>query len=109
MSRSTQFIGLHYAAEDHINGLQEIPSDNVSLGMFMEPYPLRKWNKVQNGTIPFEYVIEEVEQAVPWSSGPMIFTCLRVNGINIFEWKVDPSLMHSHQEYDYYAGTFIFD
>jgi hypothetical protein len=37
---------------------------------------------LQNGDIVREFL-----QAQPWSSGPMSFLCLEINGKKIFEWK----------------------
>jgi|6_EtaG_2_1085325.scaffolds.fasta_scaffold272656_2 hypothetical protein len=101
MSRSTQFIGLTNEAAEYVKNLKELPSDTFTHGMFDEKIELRKWE------IPKEFMsserpnacIREVVQASPWSSGPMIFTCLTLhfgncipehNGMNILQWVDDP-------------------
>jgi hypothetical protein len=105
MSRSTQFIGLTSRAEDFVKALEPLPPTGYAEGLAMEKIPLRRWKLPvavrtegaahPNSTGTDEY-IEETVQVSPWSSGPMIFTCLReVRGElewNYFEWAVDPRL-----------------
>jgi hypothetical protein len=99
--RITQFVGLSTEAEDFL-------AENVSMidtrpcphcgeptekeretvdekrhasGMFMEEIPLQTF-KLKDGR-----TAREVVQASPWSSGPVIFTCLEVDGKRIGEWS----------------------
>lgn len=101
MSRSTQYIGLTQAALDFVEQCQELPSELCTYGMFDEEIPLRRW--AMHPVIAKDYPerggmeIREVQQEVPWSSGPMIFTCLELDWGNggtskAFEWVHDPTL-----------------
>ena len=120
MSRSTQFIGLTDAAMHYVRNLKPLPSDLSTHGMFDEEIPLRRWVMPDNRTTgkgemerrgddgQLQPCIREVVQAVPWSSGPMIFTCLAFDYGNTldtekgdfqpsftdtaFEWINDPTL-----------------
>ena len=113
MSRSTQFIGLTQEAEDFVKGLKSLPSDNKTFGMFGEDIPLRRWElhpKLKGMNTSEEYIqcIREIQQEAPWSSGPMIFTCLEVDLSNgfiykIFEWVHNPLV---ENEYDKEKGQF---
>jgi hypothetical protein len=79
--RSTQFVGLTKVAEDFVKDLEQLESDHSTSGMFEEEIPLRKWvlhPKIKSWGREGE-CIREVVQTVPWSSGPMIFTCLEVD------------------------------
>jgi hypothetical protein len=106
--RSTQFVGLTKVAEDFVKDLEQLESDHSTSGMFEEEIPLRKWvlhPKIKSWGREGE-CIREVVQTVPWSSGPMIFTCLEVdhgNGakIEFFEWINDPTC---EAEYDPEGG-----
>jgi hypothetical protein len=99
MSRDTQFIGLTRAAEDFVKDLKELPSDSHAIGMFDEEIPLRRWEMhpvFERWDRP-SACIREIVQCQPWSSGPMIFTCLDLdwgNGASsgCFEWVSDPTL-----------------
>jgi hypothetical protein len=98
MSRSTQFIGLTKLAEDFVKDLEEVDSDRSAEQSLTEEISFRRWKMPtedcygrKNG------FYREVEQAAPWSSGPMIFTCLEAdfgNGARdiILEWIHDPRL-----------------
>lgn len=73
MSRSTQYIGLTAEAEKITDQWDRVKnSENWTGGMFGEKVSLDEWRR-QDG----KYV-REVVQSAPWSSGPMIFTCLAV-------------------------------
>ena len=109
MSRSTTFVGLTKKAKEYTNKLLSVPSKNVSYGMFDEEIPLMSW-------LDGDVLVEEVEQCVPWSSGPMIFTHLKVSTYEggygfIHSWVFDPSLdpYAIHGEYNETEGTFIFE
>ena len=116
MSRSTQFIGLTKEAEEYIKNLKELPSDSYTIGMFEEKFALRKWK--MPGTFKSkdrpDACIREIVQASPWSSGPMIFTCLALffgnhlprdseTGTPILQWIEDPRVEH---EFDQEKGKF---
>jgi hypothetical protein len=47
-------------------------------------------------------VISEVVQGVPWSSGPMAFLCLLIDGVEEFKWKYNKSCI---SEWDSEKGT----
>ena len=120
MSRSTQFIGLNKCAQRFI---MECAIDNENNrktwseveGMFDEPYPLTSWICKLHSDAAAEdktYLVREVVQAEPSSSGPMIFTCLEVvfdeqaggNGTyRICEWRNNPLVKG---EVDYECGEF---
>jgi len=72
--RTTQFIGLNRRAEEykkkHFVNFSEFCGEVI--GMFGEPVCDLKRYKCKDGR-----VIEEYEQCVPWSSGPVIFTAFR--------------------------------
>ena len=48
-------------------------------------------------------VAEEVVQVAPWSSGPMGFMCLVIDGKPHFEWVLDSTVTN---EYDKRTGRF---
>lgn len=50
-------------------------------GMFNEELPLTTF-RLKDGRIAMEVV-----QADPWSSGPVIFTCLEIDGVRVAEWR----------------------
>ena len=112
--RTTQFVGLNNKAIAFVSKLKEIDEGNKTSGMFDEDIPLRSWEHPEKG------IIREVVQEVPWSSGPMIFTCLawdfgnlvgeddeikRDDSCTIFEWTHDPKLREQGYEFDEEAGT----
>jgi len=111
MSRSTQFIGLTKEAERYISGLKELESDSFANGL-IEKIPLKRWIISED----FECCkdrpsacLREVVQAAPWSSGPMIFTCLEADFGNkckakFLQWIDDPRIRE--QEFDYEKGRF---
>lgn len=115
--RETQYIGLTKRAQDYVEGLNKLDSDQSISGMFDEEIPLKRWD------VPQDYksehhpkrCIREVVQATPWSSGMMIFTCLELylaNGINdpevgkikMLQWVDDPTV--GDREYDEETGRF---
>ena len=101
MSRFTQYIGLTEKAREHVSMMKELsPNPEITTGIADEPVPGGKW-KDENGT-----VWEEIVQAIPWSSGPMIFTCL-VNDRGTkryFEWTEADYNENNNQEYDQHKG-----
>jgi len=117
--RCTQYIGLTDRAKEYVKDLKEMESDESTHGMFpdVEVIKLRRWDVPEKfkGDIWPDRCIREVVQAVPWSSGPMIFTCLEVDlanclndpkaaRIKILEWIHDPSVEGS--EFDAETGRF---
>lgn len=107
MSRTTQFIGLtaHAVAFIKETGCVCQPSDTHVVGMFDEKIPLRKWLWTDKDA---NYVIREFVQEIPWSSGPMIFTCLEIawtpkSRSLILTWVSDPR--EEGNEYNYERGT----
>lgn len=131
MGRSTQVIGLSGRAEallDHVFGKQWPPARRYELvpGMFgrADGFWLREW-EVPVGPLN-EYgnavLIREVVQGVPWSSGPMFFTCLelvlkgkeladdgslRDSCTRILEWVLDPLVeLEGRDQYDYATGRY---
>jgi hypothetical protein len=50
-------------------------------GMFGEELSLTTF-RLKNGRVAMEVIQEE-----PWSSGPVIFTCLEVDGVRVAEWS----------------------
>lgn len=80
--RCTQYIGLTYAALEFVKDMNCFPQKDNNYGMFDENVPMSIWY-AGNGRI---YV--EIFQVAPWSSGPMIFTCLEnfETRERLFEW-----------------------
>jgi len=125
MSRSTQYIGLTKRAKDFLetHSAIEIDENNFTEGMFNEEVPLGVWKitlKCTSNSSDREdeieiYKIREIVQNVPWSGGPMIFTCLELeyghenNKVQCFEWVTDPTLREREwggEEYDREEGTY---
>jgi hypothetical protein len=108
--RETQYIGLTKLAEDYVSNLKELESDTSTFGMFDEDIPLRRWEMPEDYKYNREgECIREVVQATPWSSGPMIFTCLEFDfgngGKVIFcQWIDYPNI--KDQECDREKGMF---
>jgi hypothetical protein len=110
--RSTHFIGLTAEAEEYVKNLNELKSDTVAVGLH-DKISLRKWelpekdfkfSKKRNNTC-----LREVVQETPWSSGPMIFTCLEADYGNggkgkFLQWTNDPRVME--KEFDKQRGKF---
>lgn len=100
--RTTQFIGLIKKADEFIkNNLVEDVTikGEIVYGMFGEEIPLRVFKRKD---VPSKLYFE-VEQVAPWSSGPMIFTCLDCGGLKMFEWVEDKD---TKDEFDYETGTY---
>lgn len=98
MSRTTQFIGLTNDASQYVANLRQLESDTHTTGMFDEEIPLRKWDAPEEFQHPDrDACVREVVQAEPWSSGPMIFTCLELDFGNggkgeFLQWIEDPNV-----------------
>lgn len=112
MSRTTQFVGLTGRAEGYVASRTLLASTRIAEGRTTEgtcgePISLREWQS--NGVIfPKEAIIREVVQAMPWSCGAMIFTCLEVeypNGekVQFHHWVPDPEVIG---QFDRASGTY---
>lgn len=106
--RTTQFIGLNALAREytrnHLFLCQNYKTleglDNYTYGMFNEIIPLSVWEHIDGS------IYKEVVQVEPWSSGPMIFTCLMdEDGNTLFQWILDPEL-RGRSEVDYEHGRY---
>ena len=84
MSRSTQFIGLTDKANAFVSKMVIIENTEHAEGMFDEKIPLASYLDVGAKKIYYEVV-----QCEPWSSGPMIFTCLQEprSSKQLFKWE----------------------
>lgn len=108
MARTTQFVGLNRRAEKFIGDRTLLPSVRTVEGTCGEKIKLREW--LSNGNIfPKNTVIREVVQALPWSCGAMIFTCLEVeyqNGekVQFHHWV--PCPLADEKQYDKESGTY---
>jgi len=103
--RCTQFIGLRQSAHDFLKeNFTQVESSRSTTGMFDEVVPLREWVPNAHGDI---VKVREVEQTAPWSSGPMIFTCLEIEKTTgkflDYMWKQDRAVV---SEYDRGTGAF---
>ena len=59
----------------------------------------------ENCIVGMEETYYEAVQAEPWSSGPMIFTCLEnQDGKRYGEWKRQERTPIEYSEYDYDTG-----
>jgi len=128
--RSTQFVGLTKRAQEFVEKLTPLPSDRKTQGLSSEDIELRRWAWPQS-LYPIRVeerlktaCIREVVQAVPWSSGPMFFTCLELdwgfpdrnpntNFTKVLQWVEYPSLafvdehgVRGGSEYDVDQGIF---
>jgi len=102
MSRSTQYIGLNDYAKDYVKNATSIEYYDMTKGMFDEIIK----GKIYHMPIPEgpnkDLILKEVVQDSPWSSGPMIFTCLEeiltkecgqiISLGKYFQWMIDPSV-----------------
>ncbi len=112
--RCTQYIGLTKRAQDFVNGLNCVKNSNHHTeGMFGEDVPLGEWLLDEDIVIgdKVKILIKEVVQVAPWSSGPMIFTCLdydsgsRDKSFKFLEWTMDPHV--KNQQFDHSSGTYF--
>ena len=100
--RTTQYIGMIQSANDWIeDNLVVIRDDeHYTEGMFCEKIPLSTYINRD------KQIYREIVQTTPWSSGMMIFTCLKRECDNkkFFEWKLDIRVKNS--EYDAILGLY---
>ena len=101
-SRMTQIVGLTEDARKFINeNVRKVPmtvcdkcghvvterldfrpwKDESESGMFGDGPKLYEYT-LKDGT-----TVREIIQAIPWSSGPVIFMCLEKDGKQLFEWS----------------------
>ena len=91
--RTTQYIGLTNAAKEFVKDFAKTPIE-VTTGMFDDPVIGHEFIS------PDGHKYIELLQCSPWSSGPMIFTCLLDDKTEkrMFMWKEDKSV--SGKEFD---------
>jgi hypothetical protein len=103
--RTDQWIGLTHDAESFVADLPRINSGLTVEGTFGSIYNLGRW---QWG----DHILTETIQTVPWSSGPMYFTCLEIlwhgnldlDGTDrLFVWVANPDIK---DEVDYKKGHY---
>lgn len=113
--RSTQYIGLNDYAKGYVKNAISVETYDMTTGMFDEIVRGKVYHMpVPEGPNNKDFILTEVVQDSPWSSGPMIFTCLeptliKENGQRIpmgiyFWWMIDPSV--KDQEYDPATGRY---
>lgn len=109
--RTTQFIGYPGYAKELVRDLTPVDPDSFAIGMFDEKLPLKKWeprNIKHDHPLHTARAVNEVVQTVPWSSGPMIFTCLEIEWQNGYksrccEWVANPMI---RDEVNYELGHY---
>lgn len=108
MSHTTQYIGLTRHARSFVGGLRCVDDPtNYTYGMSDEDVVyLGTWRDANTGE-----VYREFEQVSPWSSGPMIFTCLiDSQGRKSFEWVEDTiEYAVDGSKVDYENGRYLVD
>ena len=113
MSRTTQYIGLNTYALNLVNSEKVISHKEYEMtkGMFNEPVMGGIWHLKPPEGPNKELILKEEVQMCPWSSGPMIFTHLKVTLVKncgqeldmgyYCSWMVDPTV---EGEYDIETG-----
>ena len=112
MARTTQYVGLTRRAECFVAGRQPLPCVRTVEGTCGEPVRLREWEaNGEAATVKLTdvLIIREVVQAMPWSCGAMIFSCLEVeynNGerVQFHQWTPDPEV--AGQQFHKENGTY---
>ncbi len=107
--RTTQYIGLNDYAKNLVKDAIRVEvNPKMTFGMFEEDVPGKIYfcKDIRNPDLEIRY--EEVEQASPWSSGPMIFTCLKGTFVNVAgqtidlgmhcQWMLDPTVKGEYDE-----------
>lgn len=85
--RMTQYIGLTLEAKKFVANASVQTNPKMTSGMFEEDVSGSIFEMLDGETLT------EVEQCSPWSSGPMIFTCLKNSkGELLFKWIEDSSV-----------------
>lgn len=96
--RMTQYVGLTDEAKDFVKEMERSSASPNNDGMFDENVPYSVFTD-RHGN-----VFTEVFQCSPWSSGPMIFTCLQdQNGDKYFRWTLGTP---EDREYDPRTGKY---
>ena len=112
----TQITGLNDYARTFLStnpNIKKIGSSVIGIGMFEEKIYGDIYEEIVNKYHTLRY--EEVIQDRPWSSGPMVFTHLKVTLLQAcndkrfdmgfyFSWMIDPSVKDS--EFDYETGRY---
>lgn len=114
MSRSTQYIGLNAYAKMWVANAIRTEEYEMTTGMFDEPVKGRIFHLPPPKGPNKALIAKEVVQAKPWSSGPMIFTHLKVvlvkeSGQELdcgfyYSWMVDPLV--ADQEFEPNTGRY---
>lgn len=87
--RCTQYVGLPEEAKVLISGLKDRPDGEKIYGMFDEITHTCRHYYDSQGNLKYK----EVLQAVPWSSGPVIF-------IKLIDPNGNDVCMHSQEDID---------
>lgn len=119
MSRTTQYVGLNKYAQDYVKNAVRVEEYPMTHGMFNEVVMGNIYHMEPPKGPNKEYRLVEVVQIAPWSSGPVILTCLKSvlvkecgqvieddQGYEFFRWMMDPSLSEKHIEVDYETGRY---
>ena len=114
MSRSLQYIGLNKYAEDFVSKAIRVEETEVLYNVWNAQVIGRRYYMPTPDGPNKEWYFEEVVQASPWSSGPMVFTNLKsvlvkecgqvIVDEGYFSWMIDPSLRGV--EFDKYTGRY---
>ena len=110
MSRTDQYIGLNYEADDFIKTMCkecDFKYENYILTettLTGSPIYGTKWyfTPTNDGRV---FTAREVIQEVPWSSGPMYFTCLLIDNTMLHGvWRHELPLDGVNDEFDFMKG-----
>lgn len=123
MARFDQYIGL---TKDAINFIEKLKKEqNATIDKIIlcpKDQSLGQHEDIIGSEISVltkspnkKYVYKEIIQMVPWSSGPMYFSCLRffihkecgqiIHVGDIFQWVLNPEV--KEDEYDFERGHFF--
>ena len=113
--RTTQYIGLTNDALEYVKNAIRTETIPLTFGMFDEEVKGTRYHMPVPSGPNTEYWVDEIVQAEPWSSGPMIFTCLQsflkkecgqvCEMGKYFEWVLNPTIKNG-QEYDPIKGHY---
>ena len=113
MSRTTQYIGLTKDAHEYVKQATRVEEYEMTLGMFDEPVMGKIYHMPAPEGPNKELIAKEVVQTAPWSSGPMIFTHLKLILIKecgqeletdyAYSWVLNPEII---DEIDYERGHY---
>lgn len=113
MSRSTQYIGLNKYALNYVKDAISVEKYEMASGLCDEIIYGNIYHMPVDGSNK-DFLLKEIVQTIPWSSGPMIFTHLKPILIKkceqicddlgeYFSWMIDPSII---SEYDFETGRY---